>query len=90
MKPFKEMDPDVVRKLVEGQENVVKPAVEKEQQFFKTSSCPNCSAYEVESRVNTKRPFIQGSILANKILVCLCCGTEFEPYTKVISRPPTA
>jgi hypothetical protein len=88
-KAFREMDLEQVQKLLEGHENVIAPAIEKEQTFMKSVPCPSCRAYETEARVNPKRPFTQFSILANKLLVCLACGTEFDPFLGIIYRPPT-
>jgi len=88
-KSFHELDPDAVRKLLEGHENVIKPAVERELSFFRSIPCPACQGTETEARINPKRPFVKGSILPNKLLHCLHCGAEFEPDTKLISKPPT-
>ncbi len=87
-KSFKEMDPELIQKLLEGQDNIIAPAIESERTFLKNVSCPGCGGFETEPRVNSKRPFTQGMILSNKILVCLQCDTEFEPYTRVISKSP--
>lgn len=89
-KPFREMDSELIQKLLEGQENVITPAVAKEQTFLKSVACPSCGGFETEARVNSKRPFVQGLLLANKNLVCLNCGTEFEPHTRVIHKGPTS
>lgn len=85
-KPFHEMDPDVIRKLLEGHENVIAPAVEKEQALMSSSPCPVCKGTETEARVNAKRPFIKGKILPNKLLHCLHCGAEFDPGTGLILK----
>lgn len=88
-KAFKEMDPEVVRKLLEGHENVIAPEVAKEQVFFKSVACPSCGDFHTEPRVNPKRPFVSGQILSNKLLCCLSCGAEFDPHTRIISKVPT-
>jgi hypothetical protein len=80
------MDPELLQKHLEGQENVIAPAVEKEQSFLKAVACPGCSGYSTEARVNAKRPFIPGLVLANKILHCLECGVEFDPHSRIISK----
>lgn len=85
-KSFKEMDPEHIRELIDGHENVISPAMEREQSFLKSISCPRCGEFETEARINSKRPFSHGMILPNKILVCLRCQTEFEPHTKLILR----
>lgn len=81
------MDPDLIRELIKGHPNVIAPAVEKEQAFLQTISCPNCDG-ATEVQMNAKRPFVKGKILVNKIMVCLVCQAEFDPDTRLISKPP--
>lgn len=88
MPNFKEMDPDLIRELLKGHENVIAPAVEKEQALLRNLSCPNCDG-NTEAQTNPKRPFVKGKILVNKIMVCLMCKAEFDPETRVISKTPS-
>lgn len=88
MPNFKEMDPDLIRELLKGQENVIAPAVEKEQAFLQNIPCPSCYG-STEAQTNSKRPFVKGKILVNKIMVCLTCKAEFDPGTRVISKAPS-
>lgn len=88
-KAYKEMDPELIRKLLEGQENVIAPAVEKEQAFLQSVPCPSCGKYETQAKMNIKHPFSRGNLLTNKVLECLACKAEFEPHTRVISKAPT-
>lgn len=83
-KPFHEMDPDTVRKLLEGHENVIDLEAKREQGFLQTVACPKCGKYGSEARVNPRQPFIRGVVLPNKFLVCLNCETEFDPHTGII------
>lgn len=86
MPNFKEMDPDLIRELIKGHENVIAPAVEKEQAFLKTLSCPSCGGTSTEAQMNPKHPFVKGSILVNKVMICLHCDAEFDPNTKVVTK----
>lgn len=91
---FREMDPDDVWKLLEAKDekgnplhpDVLKGQAEKEAAFFRNSSCPRCREYNHETFVNPQRPFAPGSILPNKLLRCLSCNTEFDPYTGLVTR----
>lgn len=85
---FKEMDQELVRKLLEGQENVISPAVLKEQTMLSGAVCPACSGDSTQAMVNAKRPFTKGKVLSNKILKCLTCQSEFDPQTGIISFTP--
>lgn len=86
MPKFEPLHPDVIRKLLEGQEDVLSPLAEKENVLFKNSRCPGCGAYEHERSVDARRPFTPGSPLANKILRCLSCRAEFDPTTGQVLR----
>ena len=86
---IKEMDPELVWKLLEGHENLLMPEVEKEQAFFRHVTCPNCNSVQHEVLLDSKNPFTVGSPLPNKILKCLTCNTEFEPYTRFIRSVAT-
>ncbi len=89
-KAFREMDPDIVHKLLEGQENVIAPEIEKEKAFLNSVPCPMCHQFRCEPRVNAKTPFVRGQLLSNKLLECLSCGTEFEPHSRIILKAPNA
>ena len=84
MGAFKELDPEVIRKALEGQEDVLGSEAKKEQALFRNTSCPNCGAYEHEQVLNAKRPFTPGSPLPNKTLRCMPCQTEWDPFSGII------
>jgi hypothetical protein len=80
---FKPMDPEEVLKLLEGHENILTPAVEENERFFRTLSCPSCGGAVVPF-VDPSRPlFREGEFLPNYMARCRECGTEFEPYTGI-------
>lgn len=89
LKPLHEMDPDVVKKLIEGHEDVIAPAVAQEQATLGGSTCPFCQG-PMDARVNPKRPFIKGKVLPNKVLVCLQCEAEVDLHSKIVVKMPTA
>jgi len=84
MGAFKELDPEVIWKALEGQEDLLAPEVKKEQALFRNTACPSCGAYELEQVLNAKRPFTPGLPLPNKTLRCMRCQTEFDPYSRLI------
>jgi hypothetical protein len=88
MGAFKEMDPELIRKALEGQQDLLAPEVAKEGAFFRNSTCPSCGGAGLSPTINAKKPFTPGVPLPNKILTCLGCGTEFDPYTRLILRAP--
>lgn len=84
MGAFKELDPEVIRKHLEGQEDLLSLEAKKEQVLFRHTPCPSCLGYNLEQVLNSKTPFRPGSPLPNKSLRCLQCKTEFDPYSKII------
>ena len=86
MPAFKMLDPEVIRKAIEGQEDVISPLVKKEEAFFRNIPCRVCKSEATETILNTANPFTAGVPLPNKLIRCLQCRTEFDPYTGLIHR----
>lgn len=93
---FKTLPAVAVRKALEGQEDVITPAVKDHEAFFKRLSCPSCGGevmpvvHPVMNReTGTRSPFRSGSVLPNYLAKCKICETEFEPHTGIqVSAPP--
>lgn len=91
---FKPMDPNEVWRLLEAtdaagkkiHEDLITPALKKEEAFFRTVSCPSCGGYSHTPFLNPRRPFAPGSVLPNRLLRCLECETEFDPNTRLVLR----
>ena len=64
-------------------EDVLTSLAAKEAALFNDSPCPKCGSAATPC-LNVHRPFSSGSFLPNKILRCVACGTEFDPWTKLI------
>lgn len=86
MPAFKEMDPETIRSALEGHEDALSPLVRKEEAFFKNVSCTTCGEKNLTAVLNAARPFTDGVPLPNKLLKCLKCETEFDPYSGLITR----
>lgn len=89
MASFKEMDPEKIRELLKGHADILGPLAQKEEQVFRNLTCPNCRSGDLESSVNASRPFSKGSPLPNKILKCLRCSSELDPYSGILLKVPT-
>jgi hypothetical protein len=85
-----QLSQDEIWKLLEGHKDVLTPLAATEEAFFKRQSCPGCGSDGLKSRVNTHRFFSPGAALPNKLLFCERCETEFDPYTKMITRVPAS
>jgi hypothetical protein len=84
---FKPMDPDEVRKALEGHQDVLTPAVEATNQFFESLSCPRCGGRCMKF-LDPSRLFREGEPLPSYLARCKVCGVEFEPRSGIqISVP---
>lgn len=91
---FKEMDPEKIHALlnetdekgVRVHQDLITPLVAKEEALFRHAACPKCGLTSHEAFVDAQRPFIPGAILPNKRLRCVACTTEFDPYSRLITR----
>ncbi len=79
---FKTMKTEDVHKALEGQENVLDPAVKENERFFATLSCVSCGG-QVMPITNPRKLFREGALLPNFLAKCKMCGVEFEPHTKI-------
>ena len=84
----KPLTQDEIWKLLEGQVDVLTPLAQREQAFFKNCQCPVCNGYAHHQTVNARNPYSQGSPLPNKVLRCINCSTEFDPYTNLVTSVP--
>jgi hypothetical protein len=79
---FKTMPREVILKALEGQEDVLTPALREHQQYFRNLSCPRCQS-SVIPVVDPKRLFRENGLLPNYLAKCSACECVFEPYTKI-------
>jgi len=91
------MDPEQIRALLEGQEDILTPAIKLEEKFYQHLECPMCQQSGCEKRIRAPRvitdddgnvevlnsPFV-GDILPEGYAHCPNCETDFNPYTGVI------
>lgn len=85
---FKEMDPDKIRELLEGQENIISPEVEKHEEYFSQLECLYCGGSCRPTLLPGQKIFEDNSLLPNYSAECNDCGCQFSPYTKIEIRGP--
>ena len=91
---FHEMDPDLVRRLLDEKDengtplhqDILTPEATKEQAFLRTAVCPSCRTGSLESFVDPRAPFSPRLPLARRQLRCLSCRTEFDPHSGLITK----
>jgi hypothetical protein len=84
---FQEMKPEDVRKALEGHVNVLRPAMEEHEKYFKRLSCYRCGG-DVMAFVNPSQLFRPDAVLPNFLARCKVCGCEFSPYTGIEVKGP--
>jgi hypothetical protein len=84
---FKPMKKEDVLKSLGGQEDVLTPEVKRNEEYFRSLSCPYCGN-KCMPFVDPSRLFREGDLLPNYMARCVACGSEFEPYTKILTTVP--
>ena len=84
MPPFKELDPEVTRKLLEGHEDVLTSAVLKQDEFYRAYRCLRC-------KKPCQKEFVKGHVFADEnniaprsCLRCTSCKCLFDPHSGLI------
>jgi len=89
---FQPMDPEAILALLEEKDekgnlvhqDTLTPILAREDATLKRASCPVCGKYGSTVFLDAQRPFTPGSPLPNRLLRCLHCDSEFDPFTRFI------
>jgi hypothetical protein len=81
---FEEMNPELVRKLIEGHEDVLTPAIVALDAFYATFRCPRCRAPLVRE-FDSRHVFSDPAQLAPRALLrCPGCRYLIDPHSNVV------
>ena len=83
MGTFKEMDPEVAWRLIEGYQDELTPEAKKQEAFYRQFRCQNCRT-ELQQEIDAKTCFRNGAILPKALLRCALCGYLIDPETRII------
>jgi hypothetical protein len=94
---MKAMDPQLIRELLEEQEDILTPEIKAEEALYRHTRCPMCSKGDCEKRTYAPKvvmgengePIVEQSPFSSGALPegyahCIHCGTDFNPYTGMI------
>lgn len=85
--PFKEMDPELVLKAIEGYQNELEPAKNVQDAFYRQMECPRCHNTQLERHfVSIDHAFSGEDILPRSGLKCVLCDCIFDPHTGLILK----
>jgi hypothetical protein len=76
-------DQEEMRRLLEGHESLLIPAVQKAEERYASMTCPECGS-PCRQVVDADRPFTPGKVLPNILMHCTYCRAVFEPDTGLI------
>jgi hypothetical protein len=80
---FKEMDPELAWKAIEGQKDILTSEAEKQDAFYQQFTCPRCQCH-LTKEFDPRTAFSGGSLIAKALLKCDNCGYRIEPHTRVV------
>jgi rubredoxin len=81
--PFKEMDPELALRLIEGYQDEITPAVEAQEAKLRKFYCPRCKG-GLQKEFDIRTCFKPDEILAQPLLRCRNCGYLIDPATRVV------
>ncbi len=80
---FKELDPDIIRRAVQGHEDVLGPAHIKQEAFYRQFQCPRCKC-SMDKEFKSGAAFDGESLVARALLRCPLCNLLLAPNTILI------
>ena len=80
---FKEMDPQIALKLLEGHQDILTQQAEAHERFYANQSCPRCGG-GCRRIGDLRTMFKEGEALPRYLLECLACSCVFDPHTGMI------
>ncbi len=81
---FKELDPQLHLKLIEGYEDELTPEANKLEAFYQANrKCKRCGD-SMQKQFNPATAWSGESLVAKALLTCSNCGFTLEPFTGII------
>jgi len=81
---FKEMDPELALKLIEGYQNELAPEQNVQEAFYRQHVCPRCGGNVEKHFISVRHAFGGDGLLPRSGLKCLRCNCLFDPHTNLI------
>lgn len=85
MSTFKEMDPEVVWRLIEGHEDVLAPALKSREDFYSQFNCPRCKCKLIKE-FDPRTCFSGDGELPKALLRCPSCSYMIDPHTNLVVK----
>lgn len=83
MRVYKEMDPEVARRLIEGYEDELTPAMNAQDAFYKKFRCPRCKC-GLQKEIDIRTAFTGDGLIPKSLLRCANCRYLIDPHTNLV------
>ena len=89
---FKEMDPELIKAILEEEEDVLTPLVEADQKLYDDTACPQCYGKTIPEndlrhlRVNkdgSEVVSVSDRPIPKKLCRCVDCGALVDPFSGI-------
>ena len=84
MSTYKELDPEMAWKAIEGHENILSPAAKAQEAFYRQFRCPRCRQ-GLEKEFDPRHTYADpDSIVARALLRCGNCSYLIDPHSDIV------
>ena len=80
---FREMDPELAWRLIEGYKDELTPAARVQDAFYRQFRCPRCKG-TLNKEVNARTAFSEDSLVPKALLRCPTCSYLVDPHTNLV------
>jgi len=81
---FREMDPEIALKMLEGYENELEPEQKGLDAFYRQFRCPRCQGPCQREYLSAEHAFGGDSAVPRSGLKCTLCDCIFDPHSGLI------
>lgn len=84
MNTFKELDPEIARKAIEGHQDILTPEADRLEQLYKSKCCPRCLS-ELHKEFSARHVFADQSVSVPRALLrCGICSYLLDPHSNLV------
>jgi len=81
---FVPMDPELIKKAIEGYEDALTPAARRLEAFYRQFKCPHCGGDCSKETVVGHAFSDPDSLVPRSVLRCDQCSLLFDPHSKIV------
>jgi ssDNA-binding Zn-finger/Zn-ribbon topoisomerase 1 len=83
MRVYKEMDPELARRLIEGYQDELTPELKAQDAFYRKFRCPRCKG-ALKKEVDARTAFTGDGLIPKALLRCPNCRYLIDPHTNLV------